>query len=172
MKLGVITPYETLTPSPSKVSDTLYNLMIGRNSTWESPNKVIGFGSEEFRKCVKQFSDLIIFCKYENADLEFSLKLGINSPKLSRVESQRDNSPRSPQGSPRIDSPRRDSPRGSPRLNNRKISPRKNIVLEKILDTCTHVVVFCKTGVEPETLMALRRIAGETMVYKVDGWIS
>ena len=59
----------------------------------------------------------------------------------------------------------------SPILSKRN-SPRKNLSLERMLNTCTHIVIFCKTGVEPEVLMALRRTEGETIVFKVDSWTS
>lgn len=119
MKLGVISPYESLSPLLTKVSDTLFNLIIGSNY-WESPNKVIGFGSKQFKNCVEQFSKMIIFCKYENGD-DVIITNNSQSRGSPRGSPRLDLTPRgshSPKGSPRLDSPYGSpygSPRGSPR---------------------------------------------------------
>jgi hypothetical protein len=165
MKLGVISTSDTITPSLQKVTDILYNIMVGGSYVWDAPTNIIANGSKDFQNCVKNFSDIIIFCKYVNVE---------DLPPQSKLR-QIDNidSPASPIGSPRgspRDSPR-GSPRGSPRISSRKNSPRKNALLDKMLDTCTHIIVFCKTGIEPETLMALRRTSGdETLIYKIKDW--
>lgn len=116
MKVGIISPYDLETPCLKKVSDTLFYLMVGSGCIWECPNEVISFGSKEFKNCAQQFSNLIIFCKYENSEDIILKDNNINSPRTTRSPYA------SPYGSPRT--PRLDNSMGSPRLSGRKNSPR------------------------------------------------